>query len=269
MAATMIFDTEWKNQPCLASLNEKLTLFFSSDGTFQYTQKKQEQAGLIVQHFEGSWKLQTGSDIHDDKGRLCLTVTYISAKDSGNVESFERYRYDLREYMNQQHREQGKIAKAVNAQQRELECREMNLGRPGYDNYLLALEEQHKFEQNKWKRELDERRQAHENIKVCQCPRVTQMFGVRKENPMWWCVQCRTTECELCTKTTCYRGLDSDHETKQNDTRNEEETLRQEMLMMSKCRDVGIRPEYYEIDFVDFVAQWRIMKSSTVVRQFR
>ena len=262
----MLTSTSW-NKNSNVSEKETTTISFLEDETFRYHQRRQEEYILVEEIFEGDWQLLQ-SDDSPGKGRLCLTVTHIFAKDPEDSDISEKYFSDLKNRMNRQRREQGKIAKALNSQQRELERREMDLGLPGYEKYLEALEQEETEKQDQLRQKFKEQKEK-ESIKLCSCPAVVKGFGIHKENPRWWCVHCHTTECQLCTKPTCYRGLDADHEVEQNLMQFESEQLRQKILLQRSCRvDLAERPQYYEMDYVDFVAQWRIAGSSTVVRRF-
>ena len=268
----MIVSTSWKKNVTTATeetgkeTTTTTTISFLEDETFKYKQRKEEGHILTEEIFEGDWALLQSNDSSSGKGRLRLTVTHIFAKGPADHDIFEKYFLNMRDRMNRERQEQGKIAKAMNAQQRELEKREMDLGLPGYEKYLQVLEQKVTEEQDQLKHTFKEQKET----KLCSCPAVIKNFGIHKENPRWWCVHCYTTECQLCTKPTCYRGLDADHEVEQNLKQIEKEQLRQKILMEKSCRvDLAIRPEYYEMEYVDFVAQWRIMMSSTVVKQFR
>lgn len=270
----MIVSTSWNKIITTEETGKETTttttISFLEDETFRYQQRKEEGHILTEEIFEGDWALlQSHETSSSGKGRLRLTVTHIFAKGPEENDIFEKYFLNKETRMNMERREQGKIAKALNAQQRELERREMDLGLPGYEKYLQVLEQKVTEEQNQLKHTFKEQKEK-EHTKLCSCPTVIKNFGIHKENPRWWCVHCYTTECQLCTKPTCYRGLDADHEVEQNLKQIEKEQLRQKILMEKSCRvDLAERPEYYEMEYVDFVAQWRIMMSSTVVKQFR
>ena len=160
----------------------------------------------------------------------------------------------------------------MNEQQLHLEKMEMDLGRPGHDEYLRKQAVLAKTKQTPRPVVvvLEEK-----EVTLCQCP----MFltrgesGKEYENPKWWCLQCKTTECKLCTKETCWIGLDSDHTVLE--VENEVELAEKEMAkkLASSCRvkfspATPVFPEYYEINMKDFKAEWRILKSSTVVVKF-
>ena len=238
---------------------------------------------ILTEHsFQGSWKMcvvrQSGMDEARGRERLIFTVLKITTREGEGEESLfsseEKvlYRFDLREFLEKSRKEQTTIRKRMNDQQLHLEKMEMDLGRPGHDEYLRKQAVLAKTKQTPRPVVvvLEEK-----EVTLCQCPKFATRGESAKEyeNPKWWCLQCKTTECKLCTKEMCWIGLDSDHTVLE--VENEVELAEKEMAkkLASSCRvkfspATPVFPEYYEISMVDFKAEWRILKSSTVVVKF-
>ena len=204
--------------------------------------------------FFGEWSLS--GDKKKGNEKLNLTVTKIIARDSEESSVATRYQLNLLEVMQKNHREQTQIRKALNKQQIELERRSMDLGRPGYDKILREMEERQDM-----KKTFTFKEQTNKKTTLCQCQKRDDQFT-------WWCVQCKTTECASCTTEACYLGLEADHESRQVDDSAENRRLELELMDAMSCRSIE-QPEFYEMTMLDFQASWRIMSSSTVVKQYR
>jgi hypothetical protein len=261
---TMISGTSWEQR---TGSSTKTTIKFFPNDQFTFTQRESfvgNRTSEIV--YEGLWKLQrsnANNELEGD-GTIQLTVQYISAGEPDLLTC--KYRHDLEQHMHLARRAQGQIIKALNVQEMNLERLEMNIGRPGYDEYLKVVVEQQQLEYNQTANIVQEEKEEPEQITLCSC---INRNTKHKKQKIWWCTQCKTTECQLCAKETCYLGLEIDHQDLMVDQDTRAEDLKQQMLKNASARDVAKAPEYYALKFKDFEAQWRIMKSSTVVKQYR
>ena len=257
----MFNDTSWVKN---TAPSETTTITFLNSKGFIFHQHRVNQENILQvdeQLFEGQWceSILPSQDSEREQRLLQLTVTHISTNEENPTSTTltDVYRHDLLDFMQRNHRIQTQIRKALNAQHSQLERLEMEIARPGHAKALrtkIATFKPVMFQE-----------QSDAKITLCTCS--TKKNNTNKT--MWWCTQCRTTECPQCTKSTCYRGLDSDLKQQQRDEEliNAKITM-QETTENKSCREIS-HPEFYVCKVIDFKAGWRIQTSSTVMKQFR
>jgi len=242
--------------------------------TFHFEQtitSKQNKVDII--QYSGVWEMTGSIEACNEQLHFNVREINIQHNDDNNddmsaVGSLNNiYRYDLETYMAQNRREQSQIRRAVNTQQVQVEKNEMDLGRPGYD---LLLRQQAILAKHK----VTPRPVVTEAMQIahnCNCNKSDDDGS----DPIWWCLQCKATECQQCTKKTCWLGMDYDHDDVEAKIAGELAEIERKKVVAVSCRidfddknPLGGRPHYYVIDLIDYKAEWKILSSSTVKQKF-
>jgi hypothetical protein len=226
-------------------------------------------------NYSGEYITEGGIETDDQK--LIFTVKNISTKNlaTSNDKTILQtvYSHNLKETMLKNNREQTTIRKALNLQQLAIENNYMDIGRPGRAKFL---KDRSFLAKTKLPTPLPTSRKETK-MELCACPEFKTIKGsygdYQVDNVKWWCLQCKTTECQLCTKKECWLGMDYDHddgEVERQTIRMAEE-LQKKHLITTRIyfrKNNPIRPDYYELSLIDFQAEWKIKRSKTVLGKF-